>query len=62
MKEDLKIEDMIYELRESEVILDQDLAKLYNVEIKRLNQVVKNNQEKFLERFSWKLTTEEIKT
>ena len=37
-------------------MLDSDLAKLYNVETKRINEAVKNNLEKFPERFSWKLT------
>ena len=51
-----KIENMIYEIRGRQVILDSDLAKLYNVETKRINEAVKNNPEKFPERFSWKLT------
>ena len=40
-------------------MLDSDLAKLYKVETKRINEVVKNNIEKFPERFSWKLTDQE---
>ena len=42
-------------------MLDSDLAKLYHVETKRINEAVKNNREKFPERFSWKLTEEESK-
>lgn len=57
--EDLKIADMIYEIRGKQVILDSDLAKLYQVETKRINEAVKNNIEKFPERFSWVLTYEE---
>ena len=57
--EDIKIENMIYEIRGKQVILDSDLAKLYHVETKRINEAVKNNMEKFPERFSWKLTKEE---
>ena len=53
---------MIYEIREIKIMLDSDLAKLYNVETKRINEVVKNNPKKFLERFSWKLTSEESNT
>ena len=60
-KEDIKIENMIYELRGKQVMLDSDLAKLYHVETKRINEAVKNNMEKFPERFSWKLTEEESK-
>ena len=40
-------------------MLDSDLAKLYNIETKRINEAVKNNIEKFPERFSWKLTDQE---
>ena len=42
-------------------MLDSDLAKLYQVETKRINESVKNNKDKFPERFSWKLTKEESK-
>ena len=60
-KEDVKIENMIYEIRGKQVMIDSDLAKLYHVETKRINEAVKNNMEKFPERFSWKLTEEESK-
>ena len=60
-KEDVKIKNMIYEVRGKQVMLDSDLAKLYHVETKRINEAVKNNREKFPERFSWKLTEEESK-
>ena len=40
-------------------MLDSDLASFYNVETKRVNESVKNNIEKFPERFSWVLTNEE---
>ena len=58
-KENIKIENVIYEIRGKQVMLDSDLAKLYHVETKRINEAVKNNMEKFPERFSWKLTGEE---
>ena len=60
-KENIIIENMIYEVREKQVMLDSDLAKLYNVETKRINEAVKNNPDKFPERFSWKLTSSESK-
>ena len=41
--EDNKIEDMIYEIRDKQVMLDSDLAKLYGVETKQLNRQVKRN-------------------
>ena len=57
----INIENMIYEIDGKEVMLDSDLAKLYNVETKRINEAVKNNPEKFPNRFSWILTLEETK-
>ena len=58
MLEEIKIENMIYEIRDKQVMLDSDLAKLYGCKngTKEINQAVKNNLEKFPERFSWKLT------
>lgn len=58
-KDVINIENMIYEIDGKEVMLDSDLAKLYNVETKRVNEAVKNNLEKFPRRFSWILTNEE---
>jgi len=60
LKEDLSIEDMIYEIRSKQVMLDCDLAKLYNVETKRINEAVKNNPYKFPERFSFRLNEIEM--
>ena len=57
--EEIKIENMIYEIRGKQVMLDSDLAKLYGTEVKRINEAVKNNIEKFPERFSFKLTDDE---
>ena len=47
VSDNIKIENMIYEIRGKQVMLDSDLAKLYNVETKRINEAVKNNIEKF---------------
>ena len=55
----IKIENMIYEIRGKKVMLDSDLAKLYNVETKRINEAVKNNIEKFPERYCFKLSDNE---
>ena len=60
-KEKIIVEDMIYEVRGVQVMLDSDIAKLYHVETKRVNEAVKNNTDKFPERFSWVLTDEETK-
>lgn len=56
-KEDIR--DIIYEVRGVNVMLDADLALLYQVETKRINEAVKNNPDKFPERLAWKLTEEE---
>lgn len=58
-KDVINIENIIYEIDGKKVMLDSDLAKLYNVETKRVNEAVKNNPEKFPRRFSWILTNEE---
>ena len=52
-KENIKIENMIYEIRGKQVMLDSDLARLYETETKRINEAVYRNKEKFPERFSW---------
>ena len=59
-KETIQIENMIYEIRGKQVMLDSDLAKLYQVETKRINEAVKNNPEKFPDRFAWRLTDDEL--
>ena len=59
LEETVNIEKLIYEIRGVQVMLDSDLAKLYGVETKRINEAVKNNPNKFPERFSWVLTKEE---
>ena len=52
----LKIEDMIYEIRGKQVMLDSDLAKLYHIETGALNRQVKRNIERFDEDFCFQLT------
>ena len=44
--EKLNIEKLIYEIRGKQVMLDSDLARLYNVETKRINEAVRRNKEK----------------
>ena len=55
----LKIESLIHEIRGYKVMLDRDLAKLYGVETKVLNQAVKRNIKRFPEDFMFQLTSEE---
>ena len=63
IKENIIIENLIYEVRGKQVMLDSDLARLYecNQGTKEINQAVRNNPTKFSERFSWVLTEEEWK-
>jgi len=54
-----KIQSMIYEIRGQKVMLDSDLAVLYGVEIKRLNESVKRNIKRFPSEFMFQLTDTE---
>ena len=56
-----QVKDVIFTLRGEDVILASDIAKLYGVETKVINQAVKNNPEKFPEGFVLELTKEEWK-
>jgi len=56
-----KIKNMIYEIRGQKVMLDSDLAQLYEVELRALNQAVKRNKERFPADFMFQLTAEEWK-
>lgn len=60
IEKELNVENMIYEIDGKELMLDSDLAKLYQVETKRINEAVKNNPEKFPERFSYVLDDKSI--
>ena len=53
------IKNRIYEVRGLRVILDRDLAELYGVETKRLNEAVRRNIERFPEDFMFKLNKNE---
>jgi len=57
-----KIVNKIYIFRNKKVMLDKDLAELYGVETKVLNQAVKRNIERFPEDFMFQLTRDEVKT
>lgn len=66
MKNELQIADnqnlqeKIHTIRGLQVMLDRDLAELYGVETKRINEAVKNNQDKFLEDFYFELNDDEF--
>jgi len=55
------IESMIYIIRGQKVMLDFELAKIYGYETKTFNQQVKNNINKFHERYRFQITNEELK-
>jgi len=55
------IKNLIYEIRGQKVMLDKDLAELYGVEIKRLNENVKRNIRRFPSEFMFQLSNEEWK-
>lgn len=56
----LKVESLIRVIRGQQVMLDRDLAEMYGVETKRLNEQVKRNIERFPEDFMFQLTKEEF--
>ena len=53
------IQNKIYEIRGQKVMLDRDLAELYGVETRSLNQAVKRNANRFPTDFMFRLTQEE---
>ena len=55
-----EIENKIYTLRGVQVMLDYDLAALYGYEVKRLNEQVKRNIERFPDDFMFQLNRDEI--
>ena len=61
LQEEKQIDNLIYEIRGIEVMLDSDLAKLYECAngTKTINQAVKRHIKKFPERYMFQLTKEE---
>ena len=57
---DKQIENMIFEVRGVQVMLSSDVATLYQIETKRLNEVIKRNMDRFPSTFCFQLTDEEI--
>ena len=55
-----RIENAIFQIRGKKVILDSELAKLYGVSTKRLNEQVKRNAKRFPEDFMFQLTKSEF--
>ncbi len=62
MNEVVQVKNLIYELRGYKVMLDNDLAGLYEIETKVLNQAVKRNKLRFPANFMFQLTKEEYES
>lgn len=60
VESDIQIENMIYEVRGKQVMLANDVAKLYKVETKVLNQTIKRNINRFPEEFCFQLDVSEV--
>ena len=58
-KEDIEIKDMIYEIRGVQVMIDSDLARLFNIETGNLNKAMKRNLIRFPKEFCFNLTFKE---
>ena len=58
----VQIQNLIYIIRGQRVMLDSDLAMLYETETRTLNQAVKRNIERFPINFMFQLTQEEFQT
>ena len=57
-----QIEQRIFVVRNQQVIMDRDLAALYEVETSQLNRQVKRNIQRFPEDFMFQLTKEEVES
>jgi hypothetical protein len=56
-----KIESRIFTIRGLQVMLDRDLSVIYQVEVKRLNEQVRRNIERFPQEFRFQLSESEFK-
>ena len=61
MNKVVQVQNLIHEIRGIKVMLDSDLAKLYGVETRALNQAVKRNIERFPAHYMFQLTKDEFK-
>ena len=59
LEDNIRLQDLIYEVRGKQVMLDSDLAKLFGYETKYLNRQVLRNKERFHENYCFRLTEEE---
>lgn len=61
VRDETKIEDMIFEIRGKQVMLVSSVAKLYNTETRIVNQTIKRNIIRFPEEFCFQLSVDELK-
>lgn len=61
VRDDTKIEDMIFEIRGKQVMLVSSVAKLYKTETRIVNQTIKRNIIRFPEEFCFQLNIDELK-
>jgi hypothetical protein len=61
-EKDLALDRLIHEIRGQKAMLDADLARVYGVPTKALNQAVKRNRKKFPTDFMFQLTTEDLES
>ncbi len=59
LKEDIDIKDLIYEMRDIQVMLDSDVAYLFGYEVKQLNRQVTRNKDRFPKNYCFRITKEE---
>lgn len=62
MNELIQVKNLIYEIRGYKVMLDSDLADLYEIKTKVLNQAVKRNILRFPSNFMFQLSVEEVES
>ena len=60
-KEESEIKNKIYNFRGKEVMLDSDIAEMFNIETKNLNKAMRRNQNRFPEDFCFQLKSTEFK-
>ena len=58
----IEVENKIATIRKQDVIADADVAELYGVETRRVNEAVRNNPDKFPEDYIFELTKSELRT
>jgi hypothetical protein len=59
VNKDNQIQQRIFSVRDQQIMIDRDLAELYEVEIRAINQAVKRNANRFPEHFCFQLSEEE---